>query len=85
MSESRETAEVRIYGETVVALYIHLKQHDSALPYVLRALCDRLERVLYEYLSIEEMEHLDRLYAEGKPLLGSRRSGDSRSSADAET
>lgn len=70
--ESPNHAEVRIQDEMVVALYLHLKEQDNALPYELHALTDQLERVLYRHLSIEEMEQLDRLYAEGKPILGSQ-------------
>ncbi len=70
--ETRQPAEVRIQGDMVIALYIHLKQHDTNLSYELHALADRIERVLYRHLSIEEMERLDQLYAEGKPILGSR-------------
>ena len=62
----------------VVALYLHLKQQDNDLPYELHALADQLERVLYRHLSIEEMEELDRLYAEGKPILGSQSAGAGR-------
>ncbi len=65
-----QSAELRIQGDTLIALYLHLSESERELPHELQLLTDQLERVLYDHLSIEQMENLNRLYAAGKPILG---------------
>lgn len=47
-----------------VGLYLFLQEHEEELDEAMFSLYTRIQRLLNESLSIEEMESLDRLYAE---------------------
>ncbi len=48
------------------ALYVVLKPREDRLPDPLRALLRRLEKVLFDRLTIEELEGLATRYPEGR-------------------
>ncbi|MBN1241529.1 MAG: hypothetical protein JXA15_02340 [Spirochaetales bacterium] len=47
----------------LVALYLQLRAHESDLDRTVSGVLDRIRRILYEGLSIDEMEHLEDYYS----------------------
>lgn len=47
----------------IVAVYLMLKAEEAKLDRTLTALCARIERALYDRMSIDEFEHLRELYS----------------------
>ena len=57
---SEEDVQVlRLSQAEEMELYIMLRRHESRLPEELEAVRDRLERLLYERMSIADMEMLE--------------------------
>lgn len=54
-----EVGSLTLSGEELTTLYRILKRMESELSGAEERLLNRLERTLYEGLSIEEMEHLE--------------------------
>ena len=52
-------------GREFVGTYLFLKSREEELDETLRHLVARMERTLYERLSIDEFERLDELYRAG--------------------
>ena len=52
-------------GREFVAIYLFLKNREEGLDGTLMKLLARMERVLYERLSIDEFERLEELYRSG--------------------
>ncbi|TVR03799.1 MAG: hypothetical protein EA403_06220 [Spirochaetaceae bacterium] len=49
-------------GAEVVALYVLMRRHDLELDARMISLYERLERILHDRLSIEQMENIENLY-----------------------
>ncbi len=49
-------------GAEVVALYVLMRRHDLELDERMISLYERLERLLHDRLSIEQMENIENLY-----------------------
>jgi hypothetical protein len=56
--------ELRLSDRELVGLYLQLRRDEDGLDDTLFSLYTRLQRLLYEELSIEEMESLENLYQE---------------------
>jgi hypothetical protein len=51
-------------GRETMGLYLFLRQREEELDDTLYSLYVRLQRLLYERLSIEDMEQIEKLYEE---------------------
>ncbi len=60
---------IRIDGRELVALFLFLRARESELDERTSAVLARMERYLYERLSIEELEKLPVLYEKGVDVL----------------
>lgn len=58
MSDTRQEPAFRLEGERLKALYVHLKHHEDELDRQNFATLNQLERVLFQHMSIEEVEQL---------------------------
>ncbi len=56
----------------IVGIYIFLKRREEELDDTLFSFYTRLQRLLYEELSIEEMESIEELYREKVDILNRR-------------
>jgi hypothetical protein len=56
-------------GAEIVALYVFLRGRQADLDERLAGVYDRLERYLYDRLSIEEIEQIDRIYKNNIEVL----------------
>jgi hypothetical protein len=68
MSDTQDSG-VRVNGQQLVGLFLFLRQRESELDTPTSAVLVRLERYLYERLSIEELEKLPNLYEKGVDVL----------------
>jgi hypothetical protein len=68
MSDSRDRG-VRIDGRELVGLFLFLRERESELDPQTNAALVRMERYLYERLSIEQFEQLRKLYEKGVDVL----------------
>ncbi|MDX9897398.1 MAG: hypothetical protein RBT62_00640 [Spirochaetia bacterium] len=50
-------------GIEIVAMYLFLLRHEEGLDQHQRVALDRLRAILYENLSVEDLEDLDKYYA----------------------
>ena len=57
---------VQLTDEEECELYVILKPREETLPVPLAALLDRLEKALYERLTVEEMEGLTLRFDAGR-------------------
>ena len=55
---------IKIDGLRAAGLYLQLKKTETGLDHQMRDLVSEIEEYLYDRLSIEEMENLEKLYLE---------------------
>jgi hypothetical protein len=63
---------IEMKSRQMVALYLFLKQREDELDEPLLQLYNELQRNLFTYLSIEEMESLEELYKNNVDVLEQR-------------
>ncbi len=63
---------IELKSRQTVALYLFLKQREDELDDPLLQLYNELQRKLFSYLSIEEMESLEELYKNNVDVLEQR-------------
>lgn len=63
---------IELKSRQTIALYLFLKQREEKLDEPLLQLYDELQRNLFSYLSIEEMESLEDLYKNNIDVLEQR-------------
>jgi len=63
---------VHLESMEVTGVYLLLKKYEKELDSTLLSLFNRIESTLYEKLSIEELESLNKLYAEKIDVLAQR-------------
>ena len=63
---------IQLGSRHTVALYLFMKNREEELDETLQQLYDELQRNLFHYLSIEEMESLAELYEKKVDVLGER-------------
>lgn len=63
---------IEMKSRQMVALYLFLKQREDELDEPLLQLYNELQRNLFSYLSIEEMESLEELYKNNVDVLEQR-------------
>ena len=56
-------------GNDLVGIYLLLKENESALDTRMNNVLIRIEKCLFENLSIQEFEQLDILYSQDKNIL----------------
>ena len=60
------TSEFPLKGREILGVYLLLKDREAQLDATLLQLLDRLERTLYQDLTIEEFESIRALYEDKK-------------------
>ena len=55
-------SEFLLKGREILAVYLSLKDREAELDETLLQLLDRLERILYQDLTIDEFENIHELY-----------------------
>lgn len=55
-------SEFPLKGREILAVYLTLKEREAELDETLLQLLDRLERILYQDLTIDEFENIRELY-----------------------
>ena len=55
-------SEFLLKGREILAVYLSLKDREAELDDTLLQLLDRLERILYQDLTIDEFENIHELY-----------------------
>jgi len=63
---------VHLESMEVTGVYLLLKKYEKELDSTLLSLFNRIESTLYEKLSIEELESLNKLYTEKIDVLAQR-------------
>ena len=66
------TSEFRLKDREILGVYLALKDREAELDDTLLQLLDRLERTLYQELTIDEFENIRALYYERRTYCGSR-------------
>ena len=61
------TSEFPLKGREVLGVYLLLKDREAHLDETLLQLLDRLERALYQELTIDEFENIRKSYYERRP------------------
>ncbi len=61
-----------LQGKELVAVYLLLKKDDSDLDPAQLSVKNRIEKVLFESLSIEEIESIEELYKKNVDVLGKK-------------
>jgi hypothetical protein len=57
-------SEFQLKGREILGVYLQLKDREAELDEALLQLLDRLERTLYQELTIDEFENIRRIYEE---------------------
>jgi len=65
MKDTIDSVHVELDGKPVVGLYLFLRRHEEELDPATLSVLNTLERTLFRYLSIDEMEGLDDAYRGG--------------------
>lgn len=60
---------VTIDGRDLIGLYLFLKNREPELDMRLRSLLDRMERILFTRLSIDDFENLEEKYNKNQIIL----------------
>jgi len=63
---------INLDGREIVALHLLLKSRESELDDTLQSVLSKTERLLYERLSVEEMEGLSDLYRQKLDILSEK-------------
>ena len=63
---------IELKSRQIVALYLFLKHREDELDETLLQLYNEIQRKLFSYLSIEEMESLEELYKNNVDVLQQR-------------
>jgi len=61
-----------LQGKELVAVYLLLKKDDRDLDPAQLSVKNRIEKVLFESLSIEEIESIEELYKKNVDVLGKK-------------
>ena len=61
------TSEFPLKGREILGVYLLLKDREAQLDETLLQLLDRLERTLYQELTIDELENIRKSYYERRP------------------
>ena len=61
------TSEFPLKGREILGVYLLLKDREAQLDETLLQLLDRLERTLYQELTIDEFENIRKSYYERRP------------------
>ena len=59
-------------GKELIGVYLLLRRHEKDFDKVFRQLFLRIESCLYDHLSIEELEHIEEIYAQDIDVLTER-------------
>ncbi len=60
---------VTVDGRDLIGLYLFLKNREPELDTRLRSLLDRIERILFTRLSIDDFENLEEKYKKNQIIL----------------
>jgi hypothetical protein len=60
---------VTVDGRDLIGLYLFLKNREPELDIRLRSLLDRIERILFTRLSIDDFENLEEKYKKNQIIL----------------
>ena len=60
---------VTVDGRDLIGLYLFLKNREPELDMRLRSLLDRIERILFTRLSIDDFENLEEKYKKNQIIL----------------
>ena len=63
---------ILLQGNDLVALYILLLKNESLLDKNQQKIKNRIEKILFECLSIEEIESIEELYKKNVDVLGKK-------------
>lgn len=61
--------EILIKGNDIGGLFLLLREHEHELDDNLSTLQMKLEKILFENLSIEDFDNLESIYKENKPIF----------------
>ena len=59
-------------GKELIGVYLLLRRHEKDFDMVFSQLFLRIESCLYDHLSIEELEHIEEIYAQDIDVLTGR-------------
>jgi hypothetical protein len=60
-------------GNELLSIYLLLMKNEAILDYNQQSVKNKLEKVLFKYLSIEEIESIGELYEKKVDVLGKKR------------
>ena len=60
---------IELDGREIIGLYVFLRDHEGELDNRMVSLHERLERILHNRLSIEQMENIEKLYENNTDLF----------------